>query len=100
MVAAIKSRREKTETISLTAEGFDQWARQHETELDFLKGNTSSVSKQFTVDNHGLDKALLINNSGYTKELNNQWLQNIAEDIYIQEAFFVLCDLVKIQQLK
>ena len=100
MAATIKARREKTEIISLKADGFEQWAKQNETELDFLKGNTSSISKKFTVDNHGLDKALLTNNSGYAKEINNEWLHNIAEDIYIQEAFFVLCDLINLQQPK
>ena len=97
MAAGMKARREKSETIPLNADGFEQWAKQHELELDFLKGNTSSVSKKFTVDNHGLDKALLASNSGYAKEINNEWLRNIAEDIYIQETFFVLCDMINLQ---
>jgi carboxyl-terminal processing protease len=100
MVAAMKARRAKTEIIPLKEEGFEPWAKQRELELDFLKDNTASVSKKFTVDNHGLDKALLTGNSGYAKEINNEWLHNIAEDIYIQEAFFVLCDLIKLNQTK
>jgi hypothetical protein len=44
------------------------------------------------VDANSLDKALLVNNE-YAKEINNRWLINIADDIYIQEVFSVLCDL-------
>jgi len=100
IAANIKARREKTETIPLKAGGFEQWAKQHGQELDFLKGNTSSISKRFAVENNGLDKALLTNNSIYAKEINNGWLHNIAEDIYMQEAFLVLCDLIALQQPK
>jgi carboxyl-terminal processing protease len=99
MVTAMKAHRAKTETIPLKQEGFEQWAKQRELELNIIQGNTSSAGK-FTVDNHGLDKALLANNSGYAKEINNEWLHNIAEDIYIQEAFSVLCDLLKLNPSK
>ena len=99
IAAMVRARREKTETIPLKGDGFEQWAKKHELELDFLKGNTSSVSKKFTVDNHGLDRALLTN-SVYAKEINSEWLLNISDDIYIQEAFSVLCDLINLQQSK
>lgn len=92
----IRARRTKAQTIPLKADGFEQWARQYEPEPGILKNNTSLVSKKFTVDNHGLDKTLLANNS-YAKEVNNGWLHNIAEDIYIQETFSVLCDLINLQ---
>lgn len=93
---AIRARRTKAQTIPLKADGFEQWARQHEFEPGILKKNTSLASKKFTVDNHGLDKTLLADNS-YAKEVNNGWLHNIAGDIYIQETFSVLCDLINLQ---
>lgn len=93
---AIRARRTKAQTIPLKADGFEQWARQHELEPGILKKNTSSASKKFTVDNHGLDKTLLADNS-YAKEVNNGWLHNIAGDIYILETFSVLCDLINLQ---
>ena len=96
---AIRARRIKTETIPLKADAFEQWAKQHEQELDIIKSNTSLINKKFSVDNHGLDKAVLTNNS-YAKEINNGWLLNIAEDIYIRETFSVLCDLINLQQTK
>lgn len=93
---AIRARRTKAQTIPLKADGFEQWARQHELEPGILKKNTALASKKFTVDNHGLDKTLLADNS-YAKEVNNGWLHNIAGDIYIQETFSVLCDLINLQ---
>ena len=96
---AIRTRRTKEQTIPLKADGFEQWAKQHELEPFIMKGNTSMASQKFTVDNHGLDKTLLVNNS-YAKEVNNGWLHNIAGDIYIQETFSVLCDLINLQHPK
>jgi len=99
MVIAMKARRSKTETIPLKQEAFEQWAKQRELEVDIIEGNTSSTGK-FTADNHGLDKALLASNSDYAKEINKEWMQNITDDIYVQEAFSVLCDLVKLNPFK
>jgi len=56
------------------------------------EGKTEVSNKKYTPDANSLDKALLANNE-YAKEINDRWLVNIAEDIYIQEAFSVLCDL-------
>jgi len=99
MVTAMKARRTKTETIPLSVDGFEKWATQRKLELDNSEGHESSAGV-FTADNHGLDKALLVGNSGYAKEINKEWLQNITEDIYVQEAFLVLCDLVRLNQPK
>jgi len=100
IATTVRARHEKTETIPLKGDGFEQWAKQHELELDFMKDNTASISKKFTVDNHGLDKTLLATNSAYAKEINREWLHNIADDIYIEEAFSVLCDLITLQPSK
>ena len=51
---------------------------------------------KFTVENHEQDKQLLVNNL-YAKEINREWLENIADDIYIQEVFLVLTDLINLQ---
>ena len=90
------ARREKSETISLKWEEFEKWARQNAKELEALKGDVVAVGKKFTVTNHGLDKVLLANNE-YAREINQVWLDDINEDIYIQEAFLVLCDLIKLR---
>jgi carboxyl-terminal processing protease len=97
IVVATRSRRSKEETISLRPEAFEQWYKQQEAEMDIMEGTAKAPGKKFTPDNHSLDKALLINNE-YAKEVNNFWLNDIAENIYIQEAFLVLCDLIKLKQ--
>ena len=99
MIAAMKTRRSRTETIPLKVEAFEQWAKQRELEMDAIASYTSSTTK-FSADNHGLDKALLSSNSIYAKEVNKEWLKNITEDIYLQEAFSVLCDLIKLSPSK
>ncbi|MBL7723847.1 MAG: carboxy terminal-processing peptidase [Chitinophagaceae bacterium] len=90
------ARREKSETISLKWDEFEKWARLNTKELEALKGDGIAAGDKFTVANHGLDKALLTNNE-YAKEINKGWLENISEDIYIQEAFLILCDLIKLR---
>lgn len=67
--------------------------------MNVMEGNAETGNKKFTVDNHAQDKVLLLNNQ-YAIEVNNGWLRNIAEDIYIREAFSVLCDLINLQQIK
>lgn len=96
IIAVMKSRLEKDEMIPLRAESFEEWAKQHEQEADLIESNPSTPAKKFTVDNHGLDKAILAN-TAYSKEINEDWLQGIAADIYIQEAYSVLCDLLNLQ---
>ncbi len=98
-IGAMKIRQAKTETIPLKWEGYEQWIKQRELEMNVMEGNAETSNKRFTVDNHAQDKVLLLNNQ-YAIEVNNGWLRNIAEDIYIQEAFSVLCDLINLQQTK
>lgn len=95
----IRSRRSKTITIPLKAEAFEQWARLRELELERVQGSAERMTAKFAVDNHSLDKALLVNNE-YAREINKNWLLDIGEDIYIEEAFLVLCDLINLQKPK
>ena len=99
LAEAIKARRTKTETISLKPESFEQWAKQKTLGMDVMKRNTALPGKKFTVDNHNQDKIVLATNN-YAKEINNTWLSDIAGDIYIQETFSVLCDLINLQKSK
>ena len=90
----IRTQNEKTEAISLKWDGFEKWSKQNQYLWDVMKGEgkTEVSNKKYTPDANSLDKALLANNE-YAKEINDRWLVNIANDIYIQEAFSVLCDL-------
>ena len=70
--------------------------QQQELDMKAMKGEGKPGS-QFTVENHGPDKQLLANNQ-YAKEMNDAWLKNLADDIYLQEAFLVLTDLINLQK--
>ena len=91
-----KAMQTQTRTIPLKAELFEKWAQQQELDLKAMKGEGTPTGK-FTVENHGQDKLLLANN-GYAKQMNKGWLDNLADDIYIQEVFLVLTDLINLQK--
>jgi carboxyl-terminal processing protease len=93
----IRIQRERTVVIPLKWDNFEKWVKQDQLAENSVKGNVEKGIKKFTVDNHSLDKALLANNE-YAREVNNAWLLNIAGDVYIQEAFFILCDLCNLQK--
>lgn len=85
-----------TRTIPLKADLFEKWQQQQEIDLKIMKGEGKPATV-FTVENHAQDKQLLSNNA-YEKEINNEWLQNLAADIYIEEVFLVLMDLINLQK--
>jgi carboxyl-terminal processing protease len=91
----VRSRRLKNETIPLKWDEFEKWTRQRDAELEILEGEATPTNK-YTVDNHNLDKSLLTTNE-FAREINKTWLEDISEDIYIREAFLVLCDLIKLR---
>ena len=83
-------------TIPLKWDEFEKWMRENDQERSVLD-EEDWVSKKFTVENHAGDKELFRNNA-YAKEINDVWLLNIAGDIYIEEAFAVLLDLINLQK--
>lgn len=94
---AVKSDRSTRETISLKQNSFEEWARQRTLDMSAMEGNEKYSAKKFTVENHSLDKNLLANNE-YSRDVNNRWLNDIGENIYIREAFLVLCDLLNLNK--
>jgi hypothetical protein len=69
-----------------------------ENEAQSEGGSTNTTSTAlFSVENHSQDRQLLQNNL-LDKEINSAWLQNIAADIYTQEAFRVLTDLIQLKK--
>lgn len=85
-----------TRTIPLKWDQFEKWIKENETDEGILN-KEEAPTKKFTVENHAGDKELFQNNA-YAKEVNEVWLKNIAGDIYIEEAFSVLLDLINLQK--
>lgn len=96
IVKAMITRTENTASVSLKWDEFETWAKQNDKEADLLKGEQKTEKPVYSVTNHSLDKALLINNE-YARELNSEWLADIGTDIYIHETYRVLCDLIKLR---
>ncbi|HEV7781065.1 MAG TPA: carboxy terminal-processing peptidase [Chitinophagaceae bacterium] len=85
-----------TRTIPLKTELFEKWVQQQQLDLEAMKGEGGPTNK-FTVENHARDKELMQDDI-YAKEMNATWLKNLADDIYIQEVFLVLTDLINLQK--
>jgi carboxyl-terminal processing protease len=82
--------------IPLKAELFEKWEQQQETNPGTMKGE-GQPAVMYSVENHEQDKQLMANNT-YAKEVNKNWLDNLAEDIYLQEVFLILTDLINLQK--
>ena len=93
-----KAMRATSRTVPLKAELFEKWVQLQELNLEAMKGEGKPTNK-FTVENHSTGKQLLLNNP-YAAEINKLWLENLADDIYIQEVFLVLTDLINLQKNK
>jgi carboxyl-terminal processing protease len=96
IVAQQKLRQTAAQTVPLKWDAFEKWIQQQELELKTMEGE-SATRKTFAVENHSQDKQLL-QNKIVDKGTNDAWLEELAEDIYIQETFLVLADLINLQK--
>jgi len=62
-------------------------------EWEMLEKNGIGKSSVYTVENTSYDKELM-NLDNYSKEINDILTGNIKEDIYIQESFHIITDLI------
>ncbi len=88
----------KTRTIPLKWDSFEKWMKENDPATSVIN-DEGRPTKKFTIENHAGDKEIFRSNA-YAKEVNDVWLLNIAEDIYIEEAFAVLQDLINLQKAK
>jgi carboxyl-terminal processing protease len=86
-----------TRTVPLKWDGFEKWIKEQEKELELIEGK-GEPAKSFTVENHAQDKQLFQNNA-YAKEVNETWLENLSGDIYLQEVYLIVTDLINLQKL-
>ena len=97
LVAMQPGRGSGQEIIPLKWGEFEKWRSQHELHLKAILGEASGNAGKWLVENNQFDKQWLQNNED-EKEMNKIWLGNITEDIYVREAFLVLCDLINLQK--
>jgi len=86
---------QKTETIPLKWESFEKWFTERESSVS--EEITSHGQPVFTASVAEQNKQWITDNDD-AKEWNEAMIKNIREDIYTQEAFLVLCDLISLQK--
>lgn len=101
LVEAIRLRtREMTDkktVIPLQPAAFEKWITEKESLLKTMDEKDETGNYLFTADNYRMEKERLRNNA-YAAELNTAALKSVQKDIYIQEAFQVMTDLINYQK--
>jgi hypothetical protein len=80
----------------LKLESFQKWADQNKKNRAAGEEKESAASKLFVSQNYK-DETQPVLTSSYTKAINDITLKNIQRDIYIEEAFQIVIDLIKTQ---
>ncbi len=86
---------QKIETIPLKWEAFEKWITEKESSA--TEEITSHNPAVFTASAAEQNKQWIADNED-AKEWNDVMIKNIREDIYTQEAFLILCDLINLQK--
>ena len=101
--AAIKSETErakaKTQLVPVKLEAFEKWIQQKENREEAMDEKEHEETRIFTAENHRLDKQALEKNP-YSKEINEVMLKKLRQDIYIEEAYLIMSDLIRLQKSK
>lgn len=79
--------------IPLKWDLFEKWIKDNDPE-EGPPDNLKPTSR-FTVENHAKDKELLVNNPD-AAEINKIWMEGLTKDIYVEETFAVLTDLIRL----
>lgn len=85
----------KKKTVSLMPDAFQKFMEDSEALDKTMDEEEQQDSKLFKAENHQQDKQRLEAN-GYAKEINKIVLKNLQQDIYIEEAFNVISDLIRL----
>ncbi|HTM93567.1 MAG TPA: carboxy terminal-processing peptidase [Flavisolibacter sp.] len=92
-----KQLRESTErVVPLKLELFQKWADANKSSEVLFGEKENASSKIFTAQNHRDEVQHLLRDS-YAKTINEIILKNIQQDIYIEEAYQITIDLIKMQ---
>jgi len=100
---AIKARAEivaaKKRVIPLKCESFEKWISEKDNAEKIMDSEELPASRLFVAINHQQDKQRMETNA-YSKEINEITLKNLQRDIYIEEAFLIVSDLINLQKGK
>ncbi|MGZ3923882.1 MAG: carboxy terminal-processing peptidase, partial [Flavisolibacter sp.] len=91
-----KSEESSARVIPLKLESFEKWAKDNNTFALLYGDKHGSPGKIFVPQNHK-DESQQVSWDAYAKTLNEGVLKNIQQDIYIEEAYQIILDLIKLQ---
>lgn len=101
LIKSINKRKEERAlgkiVIPLKPEAFEKWNKEREALENALDKEDSLENKLFVTDNYRMEKERLQSNA-YAAELNKYTIESIQSDSYIQEAFSILTDLIRLQK--
>jgi len=75
---------------------FEKWADANNSSAILFGEKENTSSKVFTAQNHK-DEVQQVLRDNYAKTINEIILKNIQQDIYIEEAYQITIDLIKMQ---
>ncbi|HEV8283998.1 MAG TPA: carboxy terminal-processing peptidase [Chitinophagaceae bacterium] len=81
--------------IPLQPDAFEKYIVQMEEVKKIFQAEDKYHTDLFTAENHSADKERM-KTDAYAKEIDEIVLKNLQQDIYIEEAFNIISDLVKI----
>jgi carboxyl-terminal processing protease len=90
--------RSPTQTVPLRADAFEKWRRQYDSAMEMNTGKGTSHA-HFAVANHQYDMQRLQSNT-YANEMNTLFIKRLQEDLYLEEAFRILTDLIQYTSIK
>ncbi|HEY1022228.1 MAG TPA: carboxy terminal-processing peptidase, partial [Flavisolibacter sp.] len=96
MTAYVKT---KIREVPLQPAGYEAWRVQHETLLPKEAPVSAAASAQFVVMNHGYEQQRLLANT-YAGEISKVQRDDLQKDIYVEETYRIVADLIQITKLK
>lgn len=82
-------------TILLKPDDFEKWMLQAESLRKIAESGDKHHTELFTAENYSAKEGKTAADA-YTKEIDEVVLKNLEQDIYVEEAFNILADLIKI----
>jgi len=89
-IAQLERREEKVSLV------WADFKKQYEAELAMAAGvekNTSAASSAFKASRmQAVEQRIQMD--AYTDEFNRTWIKNLQDDIFVNEAFLIICDFI------
>jgi carboxyl-terminal processing protease len=85
------------QTISLKSEAFEKWKKEIENAEKIMDEKEKPATKIFTARTHQQDKLMMVSNE-YSRSIDQMMLKQLQHDIYIEQAYLVITDLIRLQK--